>query len=125
MDAFLNFLARLLSMAIPPTTADPTAQYLHRLRTALVACSAFMGLLTFISMSFGWIPGFDGFARTSDLKIITKHVIGSELLTLRYRSCSSTNEDAKRLYAEKVNALMDEYQRTTGMEFNLPACSDL
>lgn len=110
---------------IPPDVAGTPKEFWYHLRVAFVACAGFLGLLAFAAFAFGAIPGFDGFARTADVKALTRHVVDTELLDLRTHHCKATTNEAKDLYWGRIEYLMLEYQRASGQPYNLPMCSDL
>ena len=106
-------------------SASPEAQYMYRLRVALVACTAFLGLLASTALAYGVLPWFDGFARASDVRYIRVHMLDDSLLELRINNCRSPTMEARQEYYRRIVILKDEYFALTHIPYELPSCSDL
>ena len=100
-------------------------------RTRIVACIAFVGLMTWIALSAGAFPFFEGFARGREINTITNEFRmyqaeqdKNAILGLRQTECSLPKGQSKTIYTDTINTRMAEYYRITGQGFSLPDCSD-
>jgi hypothetical protein len=125
MGALLQILQMLWKDAVPSISASPEAQYLHRLRVTLVACTAFLGLLASMALAYGVLPWFDGFARASDVRYIRVHMLDDSLLELRINNCRAPTPEARQEYYRRIEVLKDEYLALTRIPYALPNCADL
>ena len=110
---------------VPPMNAPDQEQYWYRIRLALVACTAFCGLILSQIVNYGLTPWFDGFAKSADVRYIRVHLLDEELLSLRIYNCTATTRDAKQEYLRRIQILEDEYLSIERIEYHLPPCSDL
>ena len=125
MTAILQIFLTLWKDMVPSIDATPESQYLYRLRVALVACTAFLGLLASTAIAYGVFPWFDGFARAADLRYVRVHILDESLLELRINNCRATTPAARQEYYRRIVIMKDEYFTLTRTEYQLPACSDL
>lgn len=114
-------------MKVPPVDQDsPEGQRRDRRRTRVASSVALMGVICLFTFSFGLTPFFPGFARSSDVAAIRVSQIDKDILDYRRENCiAEANAATKRLYMERIEALLQEYRRMTGTPYSLPACSDL
>ena len=111
---------------IPPMTATDQEQYWHRVRVALVACTAFCGLILSQIMNYGVTPWFDGFAKQSEVRYLRVHQLDEELLALRIAQCTaSAGGKTKEEYLRRILLLEDEYYSIEHVQYREPLCSDL
>ena len=110
---------------VPPMNAPDQEQYWYRIRLALVACTAFCGLIFSQLIAYGVSPWFDGFAKQSEVKYVRVHQLDEELLSLRIQQCTATSGAAKQEYTRRILILQDEYLSIERIEYHLPPCSDL
>jgi hypothetical protein len=106
-------------------SADPDVQYLYRLRVALVACTAFIGLFASTLISYGLTPWFDGFARASDLRYVRIHLLDNDLLSLRISDCHAATPEARQEYYRRIVIMKGEYFALMQRDYQLPDCADL
>lgn len=100
-------------------------------RTRIVACTAFLGLMAFIFWSTGAFPFFRGFARTDAINAVTQQLIENRaeedkdaILTLKQTECQLPKGASKAIYTSTITTRMEEYFKLTGQGFALPACDD-
>jgi hypothetical protein len=110
---------------VPPMTAPDQEQYWYRIRLALVACGAFVGLICSQLVAYGVSPWFDGFAKASEVRYVRVHLLDEELLSLRIHQCTAATGAAKQEYLRRIQILEDEYLTVEHIQYQLPACSDL
>ena len=111
---------------IPPTDATDQEQYWHRVRVAIVACTAFCGLILSQIMNYGVTPWFDGFAKQSEVQYIRVHQLDEELLSLRIAQCAAVaGGKTKEEYLRRILLLEDEYYGIVHAQYREPLCSDL
>lgn len=113
-------IAKLLTETIPV-----------EVRTRIVACMAFVGLMIWIAWSTGAFPFFEGFARGREINSITNEFRTYQaeqdknaILALRQTECSLPKGQSKTIYTDTINTRMAEYFKITGQGFQLPACDD-
>ena len=121
----LQVLTMIWKAMVPPMNAPDQEQYWYRVRLALVACTAFCGLVLSQFMNYGITPWFDGFAKASEVKYLRVHQLDEELLSLRVQHCTATSGAAKQEYMRRIQILQDEYLSVERVEYHLPLCSDL
>ena len=111
---------------VPPMTAPDEEQYWYRIRLALVACTAFLGLIFSQLIAYGVSPWFDGFAKQSEVQYIRVHQLDEELLSLRIAQCAAVaGGKTKEEYLRRILLLEDEYYSIEHVQYREPLCSDL
>ena len=116
----------------PPPEDDHHATFWWKWRIAIMSASAFFGLIGVTVAAFGLVPGFDGFARASDVTVMRGeqrqhwvYQLDQQILDFRIKQCKAASSEAKELYAAKISQLELEYQNLTQRTYLLPACADL
>jgi hypothetical protein len=107
-------------------TAPDQEQYWYRIRLALVACTAFIGLIASQLVAYGLSPWFDGFAKSADLRALRVHLLDEELLGLRIAQCTAASGGAmKQEYLHRIEIAEAEYFSIEHIQYREPNCSDL
>lgn len=125
IEAILDVLKVIGRGIIPPADANPLAIYWYRIRVASVACMAFCGLIASDAGAWGFVPGFDGFARASELKFVRIHILDDQLLSLQIHHCNAQSSEARIEYQRRIGILGEEYFALVGRKYDVPPCSDL
>jgi len=110
----------------------------HGLRLTVVACSSFLGLITFVTLSLGFLPAvFSGFARADQLSLqgraldfIQLQLIEQSIRAAIHTRC--TTED-KQFYAQlstDINDLERKYYNISKRDgdaqgFRQPTCQEV
>lgn len=144
----LSDLAELPDKLLPPDDADPKAIKRYRLRTALVACSAFLtvGAIVLPAMFVGlpkigqlaWAGEVDDKIAAAfsplDRRLTSIESIQIEILRGQYSQqirdlhrarCTSTDEHVRRRMDGEIDTAQAKYRNLTGERYPLPACKDL
>ena len=126
LAAILEIFNMIGKGLIPPATAPDQQQYWFLVRVAVVACTAFFGLLFSQVMAYGLLPWFDGFAKQSEVQYIRVHQLDEELLSLRIAQCTAVaGGKTKEEYLRRILLLEDEYYSIEHVQYREPLCSDL
>ena len=126
LTAILEIFTMIGKGLIPPSTAPDQQQYWFLVRVAVVACTAFCGLIFSQIMNYGLTPWFDGFAKQSEVQYIRVHQLDEELLSLRIAQCAAAaGGKTKEEYLRRILLLEDEYYGIVHAQYREPLCSDL
>jgi hypothetical protein len=92
------------------------------------------GLIAWVS----WAHSEEGFARKDDLAALQQDVsllkdevrdgraesIAGQLFDAKVQQCKSTGE-MRKIWAQRVSKLLEQYRKLTSQSYDLPSCEDL
>lgn len=109
----------------PPEPESPAAHKREKYRQRVGVDLAVAGVVSLFVLSFGLFPNvFPGFARASDMVKFQVTQIDKDILDYDRENCLA-GAGTKLVYMDRVQRLMEEYQRLTGTIYPLPACDRL
>lgn len=130
----LTAFIKLFIVADEPDSKDHQAVRAHR--KAVVAWRQWMGWSQVILWGFFWwsigmgtVLGMDmlgqGFARAETVNRIEVQLLAESILQDRIRHCNASSEDSRAYFYRVLEEKLQLYEKLTGREYKLPACSDL
>lgn len=128
---------RFIGAITPPATADGIALRKWRVNISIIVGALVVSNGFHIAWACGWLTlfGLTGFAQAGDmndqkhaLAVMQANQLDTALLNSRTRQCDAINQNnpnARQFATERLQYLLEQYQRLVGSGWRIPECKEL